>query len=442
MTEAPAAAEGSAQAAAHQTFSRRLLDRLSGRLLRRLSWNVIDQIVSSLTNAALAVVVAKSVSAEQFGAFSIAFTAYSVLVQTARGLTGQPLWIRFSGADVASYRAAARASVGGTLLFSAATGAGCAAIGLVVRGQVGIALVAIGAGLPALLWQDAWRMVFFGQPRPAAAALNDVVWAIAQVAIVGALVLGAKGTAATLLLGWSASAGLAALVGIRQAGWLPSLNDAWAFVRHHWDITKYLVGELVIVQGGLQGALLLVGAIGAVADVGSFRAAVVILGPVSILSTGMSAFAVPELARRPGLSRHQRVRLCTALSLGMMVFALTWALIVLALPRAAGQAALGDTWVGARSILVPSLIQQLGLLAGLGPGIMCYALGRTRETFRTHCVLSALTVIGGVVGVRIDGAFGAATGFAFAAWIVVPLWWQQMLVLSQLPPSGEPAPAT
>jgi len=64
------------------------VEKFFGQLARRLSWNILDQVISSVTNAGLSVAVAKSVNAEQFGAFAVAFTVYSVVVLASRGLTG------------------------------------------------------------------------------------------------------------------------------------------------------------------------------------------------------------------------------------------------------------------------------------------------------------------------------------------------------------------
>jgi len=418
------------------------VEKFFGQLARRLSWNILDQVISSVTNAGLSVAVAKSVNAEQFGAFAVAFTVYSVVVLASRGLTGQPLSIRFSAAPESEYGEAGRASLGATVMFGLVAGATSLLSGLVISGPVGGALVAVGIGLPALLWQDSWRMVFFGQLNPRAATINDATWAGTQILAIGGLLLLGIRTAPALLLAWSGSAGVAALVGIAQTGWLPSFRTGWGYTRRHWDITKYLVGELLISQGGLQGGLLAVGVLGTVSDVGSLRAAMVILGPVAILSGSMSAFAVPELARRSTMSAPNRIRVCYLTSLTLMLFSVLWATGLHALPDAVGQFILGDTWAGTQRVLLPQLAQQVGLLISVGPTIMCYALGRTKETFQINVVLSVLTVSGGTVGVMLGGAPGAGIGFACAAWLSSPLWWRKVLMLVRLPPLDEATEAT
>ncbi len=63
--------------------------------LRRTGWGLGDQMVSSLTNVALTIMVARSVSADEFGTFSLLLATYLVCVTLVRGLTSEPLLVRF-----------------------------------------------------------------------------------------------------------------------------------------------------------------------------------------------------------------------------------------------------------------------------------------------------------------------------------------------------------
>ena len=47
-------------------------------VLRRFGWGMGDQALSSLTNFAVGIAVARSVSASAFGAFALAFSFYSI----------------------------------------------------------------------------------------------------------------------------------------------------------------------------------------------------------------------------------------------------------------------------------------------------------------------------------------------------------------------------
>ena len=70
----------------------------SRQFARRLSWGVADQALSSLTNFAVAILVARSLGTEELGAFSIAFATYLIAVNASRGLATDPLVVRYSHA--------------------------------------------------------------------------------------------------------------------------------------------------------------------------------------------------------------------------------------------------------------------------------------------------------------------------------------------------------
>ena len=55
-----------------------------------------DQAFSSLTNFLLSLVIARNVTPEAFGAFTLAFAAYTIVLTIARSLTSEPLTIRYS----------------------------------------------------------------------------------------------------------------------------------------------------------------------------------------------------------------------------------------------------------------------------------------------------------------------------------------------------------
>src|SRR6266511_2221444 len=63
---------------------------------RKFSWGLADQVFSSLTNFALTFLVARSVGADEFGDFAIAFTIYLTAMGVTRAAITSPLSIRYS----------------------------------------------------------------------------------------------------------------------------------------------------------------------------------------------------------------------------------------------------------------------------------------------------------------------------------------------------------
>ena len=146
--------------------------------VRRLGWGVADQGISSLSNFALGLFVARSFGASNFGAFTLAFITYTVVINAARGLATDPLLVRFSGDLVHRWRRATSAATGTALVVGVAVGVLCVVAGLLLPDPVGPAFVALGIGLPGLALQDSWRFAFFACGRGSSAFINDLFWTV------------------------------------------------------------------------------------------------------------------------------------------------------------------------------------------------------------------------------------------------------------------------
>ena len=75
-------------------------------LARRAGWNVIDQVMSALSNMLLMVFVARALDKTAFGAFAMAFVAYGVAVALSKAMVGQPLQMRHSADSPEAFRRA------------------------------------------------------------------------------------------------------------------------------------------------------------------------------------------------------------------------------------------------------------------------------------------------------------------------------------------------
>ena len=143
-----------------------------------MTWGVADQAMSSLTNFLLSIYVARSLGAAQFGAFSLAYVTYGFTINASRGLSIEPLLIRFSATNPLTWRRATARCTGTALLVGLITGACALVAGPLVGGTTGRAFVALGLTLPGLMLQDSWRYAFFAIGRGQHAFLNDTIWAV------------------------------------------------------------------------------------------------------------------------------------------------------------------------------------------------------------------------------------------------------------------------
>src|SRR6202050_1369847 len=131
------------------------------KALGRLSWGIADQGVSSLTNFAVNIFIAKELGAVPYGAFSLAYVTYSFSLNASRGLATDPLLVRFSGTNVPTWRRAVATCTGTAATVGLVTGACVLAAAMVLDGTARLAFLALGLTLPGLLLQDSWRFSFF-----------------------------------------------------------------------------------------------------------------------------------------------------------------------------------------------------------------------------------------------------------------------------------------
>jgi O-antigen/teichoic acid export membrane protein len=388
----------------------------AGRLAGRAGWALLDQGISSFTNFALGILIARSVSADEFGAFSLAFATYVVIVNLARAIGTQPLVIRYSGVDPADWRRGAGAAMGTMLATGIVIGLLCVVGGLLAGGAAGIAFVALGIALPALLVQDGWRFVFFAGGRDRDAVITDFVWAVALIALLVVATRIAPGSPGAIL-GWGVSAVIGGIVGAWRAGVVPRVGSTRAWLHEHNDLVGRFSAEVLIGLGANQATIYVVGLTAGLAQAGSLRAAQILLGPMHVVLQAAHLIAVPE-GVRIRLRRPQRFRLAIGgLSVGLASVIGLWVLVLALLPVNVGQALLGDSWAEAQVVLIPlglALIAQ-GISGGALVGLR--VLADAKSSLRARIIDSVSSFILGVGGALLGGAVGAAWGVAAGEWV-------------------------
>lgn len=393
-------------------------------LLGRLSWGLADQAASSMTNFAVGIYVARSLGLTAFGAFSLAWVTYGVVLSVSRGLATDPLVVRFSGVPEASWRGAVARGSGTALGVGGVIGTACLVVGLTAGGHVGPAFACLGVMLPGLLLQDAWRYSFFAAGTGRKAFVNDLVWGVA---LVPAMVVAARvGTVAAFVLAWGASAAVAAVYGCFQSGIRPHLAGARAWLRDHRDLgSRYLV-ENTSLSGAAQLRAYGLGAIVGVGAVGVVRGAELLLGPFLAVLMGLSLVTVAEAARVLRRAPHRLGRFCLLLGGAQAVAALVWGAALLLVPDRYGELVLGGVWSAASQLIVPATLGVAGAGLGTGAAAGLRALGAARRSLRCQLFASACYVGGGLGGAAAAGTVGSAWGVAAATLAGSAVWWLQL----------------
>ena len=405
----------------HATAASRTVRAAAGRV----SWGLGDQAVSSLTNFAVGILVARSLGVTGFGIFSLAWVTYGVALNVSRGLATDPLVVRFSGVPTAGWRAAVSRTSGTALLVGLGAGAAAVLAGAAVGGAVGGAFVALGLVLPAVLLQDSWRFAFFAAGQGRKAFINDLVWAAA---LVPAMVVAVQhGSVSGFVLAWGLSGAVAAAYGCVQTGLVPRTGAARSWLHQQRDLgPRYLV-ENVSISGATQLRAYGLGAIAGLADVGTVRGAELLMGPFLAVLMGLGLVAVPEAARVLRRSPRRLPHFCLLLGGVQAVAALAWGLgLLFLLPDDAGRYVLGSVWSSASALILPAMISVMNASFYTGAAAGLRALGSSRRSMRAQLLTAAAYVVGGLAGAGAAGALGSSWGVALATLFGAAVWWWQL----------------
>ncbi len=392
-------------------------------VLRRVTWGLADQAVTSLVSFVVGIVVARSLGAVEFGAFSLAWVTYGLVVNISRGLATDPLAVRFSGVPQKLWKTAVASSSGMAIAVGLATGAICVAVGAAIGGRPGAAFVALGMVLPGLMLQDSWRFAFFASGQGGKAFLSDITWAVALVPLL--YLAKHDGPSVTkFVLAWGAAGIFAALVSGLQARVVPRLFRARQWFRDHRDLGLRYLAENVTISGAYQLKMYGLGAFAGIAAVGTVRGAEMMLGPFFIVLSGIGLVAVPEAARMLRRSLRALRTFCLLLGSAQALAALAWGLaLILLLPHAWGHAVLGEVWDAAEPLLLPATLSVMFASFYTGASAGLRALGVARRSLRAQLWASAAYLIGGVGGGILNGALGSAWGAAAATFVGAIVWW-------------------
>ena len=407
---------------------------------RRLGWGVADQAMSSLTNFAVNIYIARTLGVAQYGAFSLAYVTYSFALNASRGLATDPLMVRFSGTDLPTWRRAVAACTGTATVVGTVTGACVVAAAIAFEGPIRLAFLALGLTLPALLLQDSWRFSFFALGRGHLAFLNDMAWAIALLPALALLQVTGHKNVFWFLLAWGATAAVGAAIGPLQSRIIPRVTGTREWLSGHRDLGVRFLAEGATNSVANQLRNYGLGLIGGLAVVGYVQAANTLMGPFMVVIFGLALVLVPEAARALRRSRHDMLRFCMLISGGLTVVGFAWGVVLLiALPHGLGTWTLGHLWRPTYPLVLPVAISMAGGCASTGPGTGLHALGAAKRSLRAMVITSAAAVPLTLTGAYYEGAVGAMRGAAVASWIgALVYWWELRSALREHAQAAQP----
>lgn len=375
----------------------------------------MDQGLYSVSNVVLTIVVARTVDAEDFGAFSLCYVAYMLLLGLARSTGSKPFTIERSLDSAGVFRAQSRRLMAYGLGLGLLSGAAALLVAQLLSGPLSDGLTVLAALLPGLLLQDAVRGVYFARQQPRAAFVNDALWTVLQVGAIGAALVAFDPPAMTLLMaGWGVPAAVAAAVGILHLGARPGRPIVLAWLRPHAALASPLALNLVLTAAPAYVAYMAMPAVSSLDELAVVRGAYVFFGPLNVVYTGMALVALPAFVRAAGaLSRR---RMSTRVSAGLVTVAVSWGALVVLLPDPLGRLVLGSLWddtQGTRLLLALSLVAEALLV---GPEIALSSLRLPRRMTGVRAAGAVVTLTSSIGLAAAYGATGLAAGFVLGYW--------------------------
>lgn len=389
---------------------------------KRALIGVVDQMLYSLTNFALTVLIAHQATAGEFGAYSVLLATYLVSSAVNRGISSEPLIVRFSAASADESRRAARAAATRAVSLGVVTGLVLIAIGFGVVGRFADLYLVFGCAVPGLFFQDFLRYAALTLGRPALALANDATVAVVQAALTLCLFVVGRPTPVWLVASWVAAGLCGALVAALSLRVSPNA-DVVKTVRTSPRLSRQFGLDNFVTQLTQQGAGYLVAAFVGLAAAGGLRAAQTVFTPPATLMLGMQLAVTPELVRLKATSLRRMRAALLQVTTGLLAVSVVYYVLVLLIPARAGSHLFGASWSSAHGLLP---LVGVGSIAGgqinaAVSGLRALADGnRTlRARYAGSVVALGITIPATIIG----GVQGAAVAIAVGTPLQAMLWW-------------------
>jgi hypothetical protein len=371
------------------------------------TWAIIDQALASGSNFLLAILVVRSVSPADFGAFSIAVVIYVLAVGVSRALTTEPLAIRF-GRAVNPIMAQAPRCLGLASCFGTLVGAACVVAALSTGGTLRSVLLVLGVTFPLLIVQDAGRVACFALGRPRRAAANDAVWALLQVPLVAVVMVQPDAETWHYVAAWLVPGAIAGALMLVQLHVLPSLRGAGAWFADTRKLAVPLVWNFGLTVAPAYLLFALMPLVASLLELGLARSAYLPYGIFGVVFQSAWLVLLPAASRR---SSAHLARLAGWSSAGLGALALVWSIVLaVAVPAQLGVTLFGESWNDTSAIRLIFAAAVVAQAIGVGPLVALRALEAPKLLVYIRLVTAPLML---AVGLILSARYGAA-GLAVA----------------------------
>ena len=394
----------------------------------------LDQGVSSVSNFAVGVAVARLSGIAGLGAFSLAYAAWLLVAALHRALVTDPMAILGDARHPTDTRANLKKGFAAEVTLGVTAGAVIAVLGgaLMLAGQrsFGISQLAVAPWVTFLLLQDYWRWIGFMQAKPGKALANDVVFDVVQAAGFVVLLVSHVHSTPLAIAAWGLGALGGAVFGIWQFRVTPSLSNGVQWVKAKWPISRWLAATSTSGWGFTQVYGVLTAAVLGPAALGGLKAAQnLVSGPTLVLVMAGGSLGLPEASRAydkhgwPGLNRVARFVTAAGLASVGLVF-----VVVVLFGRDLLSILYGHQFASYAPVAYAMAVAYVFSAGSLGATMRLKVRKKTRLLFLVTLwglLVSSVGVLAlapafGVVGVAVGYAVG--TGIYAASVILAARW--------------------
>lgn len=268
-----------------------------------------DQVVSSTSNFITGVAIARLAGAVEFGEYTLVLTIWLIVVGVHRRVITEPMIVESRDADTEDSPIAdglaAELLLGALASLLVATGG----IAATVAGEdIGRMLLAMSPWFVPLLVQDYWRAIAYQRRRPDLALINDVAFAMAQLAAIGAFAVAGWRTGGHMIGAWGLGATVGAALGSRWFRTRATWRDGTQLLARLWPRSRWLLADFVTVFAVQQGYLVAAAFFLSKVDYGGFRAGYSLMGPTMVILLAAGNIGLPEAARRAAAADRGELR--------------------------------------------------------------------------------------------------------------------------------------
>jgi len=390
----------------------------------------IDQGTISLTNFAASIILARVISATEFGMYGVGFLLLLLLRAVQEGLTVQPLNALGPTLEGDEYRRYASSTALLQLALSAATTVGALVLGWAltaagndVAGPTVTALAFVGG---AWQIQEFLRRGFYARGRVGSAALNTVLASVTRLAVLG-LATRAGALSARVGLDAIAFGSIAAtVVGVLQSreSWTRHGLDLPGVLRRNWSFGRWVSGGSIANWAALEIYPILSAGMISFAAAGAFRAMQNLVAPIHVLLRTIETYLTPRAARRFKLGGWSGLRAMLARVYWLSVLPSIGLLVVVALFPAPLMRLLYGAKYASYSGMLPLLALAYALWFAYAPLQACFkAIPWTRPVFLANVLATLSIFILGVLAIRAFGLAGAIGGQAVNSLLIGVILW-------------------